>query len=435
MKAPGRATPWTGILRRRPETGGVAILMSIMMLSSLVMAAFAIDLSNARSDRTLADSAADAGALAGAQSLPDAPAARIDARSFAISSLTGGKIGTNATVNVTTPYAMNGNPYPAHRLVNVEVCWASKTGFAAGFGVSAVNVCGSATAFKSGATPCGLCILGPSGRTLSVAGNGVLRVTNADVHVNSNGNPAAGVDGNSSGGVTSTGAIRILGTYQQPNPGTFSPMPVTGVPAIPDPLADLPVPSVSGPYRGSIVHTGSSDLTLQPGIYDSILSESRGVLTFSPGVYVIRVGLTLQKSAQAPVPSVVGNGVLLYFGCALYPTPCASGGQIGAGISMAGSTTFSISGMTSGTYTNLPIFFDRNNTASMTVLGGTLNQINGTIYARSAHYYMAGNTGSISHNGAVVVGRATTTGSSRFDIAFDADYAHPILGRSTILVQ
>lgn len=406
-----------------------------MMLVSLVMAAFAIDLSNARSDRTLADSAADSGALAGAQSLPDSAAARLDARSYATSALAGGESVATPVITVTTPYTMSGNPYPAHRLVNVRVCWGSPTGFAAAFGISKVDVCGSATAYKTNGTPCGLCVLGPAGRTLSIAGNGMLRIDGADVHVNSGGTPAAGVDGSASGGVATDGTIRILGTYQQPNPGTFSPTPITGVAAIPDPLAGVPVPSVAGPYRGSVTHTGPEDLTLQPGIYDSILSDSRGVLTFSPGIYVIRTGLTLQKNAQAPVPSVVANGVLLYFGCSLYPTPCLSGGQVGAGISMSGSTTFSISGMTTGPYTNLPIFFDRDNTASMTILGGTLNQINGTVYARSAHYRMAGNSGSISHNGAVIVGRVTTTGSSTFTIAFDTDYAPPVLGRTTILVE
>jgi len=410
-------------------------MMAIMMLVSLVMAAFAIDLSNARSDRTLADSAADSGALAGAQSLPDPALARLDAREYATAALTGGETGTGATVTVTTPYTMSGNAYPAHRLVNVRVCWNSPTGFAAAFGIPSVNVCGVATAFKTNGTPCGLCVLGTTGRTLSIAGNGTLRVTGADVHVNSNGTPAAGVEGTATGGVTTDGVIRILGTYQQPSPGTFSPTPITGVPAIPDPLSTIPVPSVAGPYRGSVAHTGPENLTLQPGIYDSILSESRGVLTFSPGIYVIRTGLTLQKSAQAPVPSVVGDGVLLYFGCSLYPTPCLSGGQTGAGISMSGSTTFRISGMTSGPYTNLPIFFDRNNTASMTILGGVLNRIDGVVYARSAHYSMAGSSGSISHNGAVVVGRTTTTGSSNFTVAFTTDYAHPVLGRHTFLVE
>ncbi|HEX9696586.1 MAG TPA: Tad domain-containing protein [Actinomycetota bacterium] len=418
---------------RRPETGGVAVLTAIMLLVALVMAGFALDLSNARSDTTLADSAADSGALAGAQSLPDASAARADASSYATTSLNGGETGTGSTITVTTPYSMSGNPYPAARLVNVRVCWDSPTGFAAAFGFSSVNVCGSATAYKVGGTPCALCVLAPSDRTLSIAGNGVLSVTGGDVHVNSNGTPAAGVDGAASGGVTTDGVIRILGTYQQPNPGTFSPTPITGVPAIADPLTDVPAPSVAGPFRGSVSNS-SSDLTIQPGIYDSISSSSTGRLTFAPGIYVIRQGLSLSKSSSAPVPSVVGDGVLLYFACASYPTPCTPG-QSGAGISMSGSTTFSFSGPTSGPYTNMVIFSDRNNTASHTLLGGALNQITGTVYARSGHYYMSGNSGSLSHNGAVIVGRATTTGAASFSIAFDTDYAHPSLGRNTILVE
>lgn len=323
---------------RPSEAGGVAVMTAIMLVVTLAMSAFAVDLSTARSDITLVDSAADAGALAGAQSLPDALGARTDANGYTTAALRGGQAGLGETITITTPYSMAGNPYPAARLINVRVCWNSPTRFAAALGIASIGVCGSATAYKVGDTPCGLCVLKPSGRAVTVAGNGSLSVSGADIHINSNGTPAAAVEGSSTGRVTTTGTIRIKGTYQQPAPGTFSPTPLTGIEPIPDPLADVPVPSIAGPFRGSIIH-GPGDLTIQPGIYDSITSSSTGRLTFAPGVYVIRQALTLSKSSSAPIPAVTGSGVMLYFACAMYPTPC-SPGQVGAALTMSGSTTF-----------------------------------------------------------------------------------------------
>lgn len=81
------------------------------------------------------------------------------------------------------------------------------------------------------------------------------------------------------------------------------------------------------------------------------------------------------------------------------------------------------------------IFYDRNNAAALTIVGGASNLVAGTVYAKSAHYFMAGTSGALSHNGAVIVGELTTTGSSNFSISFDTDYAHPLLGRSAILVE
>lgn len=416
------------------ERGGVAVLVALLTVVMLVSAAFAIDLSHARADRTLADSAADAGATAGAQSLPDTAAAATAATAFANSTLDGGQTGTGATVTVTTPYSMTGNPYPPSRLVHVRVCWPSRTTFAGAFGLSSINVCGDATAYKVVSTPCGLCVLKSSGLTLSSTGDGALWVNGADIHVNSNGSPAAKITNPSSGGIKTDGTIRMDGSFDQAAPGQFAPTPVTGVPPIPDPLASLGVPSVAGPNQGSASVSGSSSVTLSPGIYDSITSSSSGQITLNPGIYVIKNKISLNKAPSAGNTSLKGNGVLLYFACSSYPTPCA-GGESGADMSLSGGATYDLTAMSSGALAGVAIYYDRNSTSSLSLTGSSQSFLRGAIYMKSGSLSLTGSSGAFTLASAVIVGSVTKTGSSQINLTFDDAYAPSILGRSTILVE
>lgn len=78
---------------------------------------------------------------------------------------------------------------------------------------------------------------------------------------------------------------------------------------IPDPLLYLPTPTVAlgvdPTSRGSVSVSGNSNVTLYPGIYQSI-SITGGTVRFVPGVYIIRPG----KSSQTNVLKITGGNVV-----------------------------------------------------------------------------------------------------------------------------
>jgi Flp pilus assembly protein TadG len=248
---------------------------------------------------------------------------------------------------------------------------------------------------NSNGPPCGFCVLASSGTALTVAGNGSLTV-NAPVTVNSNSSSSIQMNGNHSH-LTATSISTVGGVSGN---GIVSPTPKTGAQLVPDPLAGLPVPSgltaKSSPASGG-------NVTINPGIYTTI-NRSGGTLTMTPGTYVIKTGLTHSNG------SIVGNGVTIYFACSAYPTPCNSG-QAGAGWSVSGQATETLTAPTSGTYKGLLIFFDRNNTASMAWSGQGVVNTTGTIYAKSGLLSTSGNSSGPNLHSLVVVGRASISGN------------------------
>ena len=75
------------------------------------------------------------------------------------------------------------------------------------------------------------------------------------------------------------GSIGVVGSYSGP-PDSFTPTPAHA-PYLPDPLAKVPVPSVSGSSGGNV--ECNSTMSLNPGVYDSITAGSNCNLTLNPG--------------------------------------------------------------------------------------------------------------------------------------------------------
>lgn len=82
--------------------------------------------------------------------------------------------------------------------------------------------------------------------------------------------------------------------------GNFLPLPVTGCSAVPDPLAGLTPPSsedCAGAAKGTTFKKGSH--TLSPGTYCGGLElMAQAVVTFEPGVYVIKNGPLIFRSGS-----------------------------------------------------------------------------------------------------------------------------------------
>jgi hypothetical protein len=240
--------------------------------------------------------------------------------------------------------------------------------------------------------------LNPSGLTLD-GQNGDVTISGGNVIVNSTASTAASLNPNGHVKITTSGGS-IGGPAAPANfsGAGYSPAP-TNMGAVTDPLANVPQCGNGSPGTTNYCPTTSrndSNSTLSPGVYDTI----SGSHTLNPGVYVITGGITLHGNDL-----IQGDGVMMYFACGNYPTPCASG-ESGAGITATGNGALRITGITQAQctaaaslcpYVGMMSFADRNNTATQTWRGNGTNEngqasgISGTIYMKSGTMDLRGN--------------------------------------------
>ena len=418
------------------EDGAVAVLVAVLAVVLFAAAAFAVDLGAAWSERRHAQTAADAAALAGAQAIGSAdPTATAGA--YAANNGLGG-----AAVNVPPTSGANVGDSSC---VEVIVDNTIPTVFAGVIGTAEIDVNARAVACSStlpGHGPCALCILGPSGLTLSGNGNTTIAVPNGGIVVNSDSDPAVRINGNADvtaermGGPSAPSGWEVIGN------GSFNPAPVTQA-AIPDPLAHIPMcpaagtpnpcPTGSGtPVNVSL--NGNNTETLSPGVYGTISANGNSSLTFSPGNYVIgslsaagNADLTLGAGTYvfksgfsfAGNGALDANGVTLYFACSSYPTPCNGGGQAGSSFTCTGNCDMDVSAPTSGPFDGLSMFADRNNTSSDYQISGNGSTFGGTIYLKSGGVRCNGNCGSL--NSYVVVKQFVLNGNASVTVDGDPD--------------
>jgi len=176
------------------------------------------------------------------------------------------------------------------------------------------------------------------------------------------------------GGISLTGGIDCGGS-------TCTPTAKTGIPPVPDPLAYLPAPAVpTGTVFGDYTYPGTTPATLQPGTYDKITIQKPGHVTFAAGLYILR---DVFKIADAGVTiDNAGDGVTFY-------TTTSKGS-----ITIGSVQSLTLNAPTTGTYRGILLFQDRTDTQDATVSSGTVINLNGTIYMKSAQLSYTGGSGS-----------------------------------------
>jgi hypothetical protein len=465
-------------LRLGEEDGIVVVMVAVMLVILLLAGAFVVDLGQARQRARNQQNAADAGALAGAPGLPGSvsasPSAHRFAASYAFETL---QLGTapaatpcpalsevpaghtqcfhasagDTWVYVTTPWGPDpvadaSISAPDLNQVNVRVCSDTVTGLARIIGVTNIRPCRNATAINTlqrSPFQCALCVMRTSGSdALLLNGNRDVTVTGGDIVVNSSAACAARIPGN--GHIIASGAITIVQPASSCSSGSggFSPA-TTQVPApIDDPLADLPLPPHPGcsmpPPQGppascnNITLDQNDTAVIHPGHWRKIDVSGNARLTMLPGIYVIRgdpsgVGLRISGGG-----SVTANGVMLVFTCEAYPNPCPAG-QPAARLNWSGNGSFTLTAPTTlvgdlAKYNGMAIYYDRNNTAPLTLVGEGPLSVTGTIYALNSPLTITRNANTTVLNSAVVVNTARLDGNVNFSISFNADENVKTLG-------
>ncbi len=260
---------------------------------------------------------------------------------------------------------------------------------------------------------------------LNLSGNASISIPDI-IDVDSNSSTAISASGNAS--VTAT-SIQVVGGYSTSGNARLNPKPATGAASFTDPLAGLPIPSMSG-SRTAVSVAGNSSLTINPGIYNSISVGGNGKLTLNTGVYVIAGG----GFAVSGNGTVSGSGVMIYNAGSAYPS---AGGSFG-GISFSGNTTANLSAPTSGPYAGVLIFQSHDNYRAL-ALSGNASASGGTIYAADAALVLSGNA-NIPHLTAVVNTLSLSGGAFQLAEGASSDFvsstANQILfGVLTVAVQ
>jgi Flp pilus assembly protein TadG len=290
--------------------------------------------------------------------------------------------GTNSVVTVNIP-PLSGSFAGKPGYVEVLVQYDQQRAFSNLFGSGAMPVTarsvarGMWVAFNTG-----LLVLDPTspGSLTSTGGGGVNITGGASIIVDSN-NPAA-AQGKGTGNLAApefdiTGTPGTLTTGGGAFVGTID----SGVPPTPDPLRYLPQPDPSTMTVQSdhpLHIAGTNPVTLQPGVYKGGISISgQGSVTLMPGIYYMQGG-GFSATGQG---NLTGNGVMFF------NAPQSNSDNI----NLAGLGSMNITPPTSGIYTGLTIFQDRNATIPLSVSGNGATSITGTFYAAKALLGVTGN--------------------------------------------
>ena len=216
--------------------------------------------------------------------------------------------------------------------------------------------------------------LDPSANSaLNFSGNATVSLPTCIAASNSSSTSAvnAAIDLNGSSTVVAEG-IYTAGGYSVNGAAslTTTNAPITNGSTIPDPYANLTVPSYSGCNQNNYQKTGHSTVTLSPGVYCNGIRIQGGTVNLQPGVYIIDRG------------DLVVNGTTTLNGTGVTIILTSSTGTGYGNVTINGGATINLSAPTSGAYAGVVFYQDRNAGTSGTnrFNGGANMNITGAIY-------------------------------------------------------
>lgn len=353
-----------------------------------------------------ADAAAYAGALenrAGSDPATIGVAATTQATSNGWSAATG-------TITVNTPPVSGAN-----RTANaVEVLLTQNTPrfFSALFATQPIVTGARAVAIaQTAGNACVLALAKTASGAVQVQGNSTLNLTGCDVMSNSVASDSVNVWGSarlsancveSAGGITNKAGLILSGCR----------VGITQAPRVADPFAALPTPS-PGPNQS--IPNGHGTVTLQPGAYRSGMSLS-GTVVLSPGTYYVTGG-DFSVNANA---NVSGSGVTIYL-------------VAGSQVSMMGNASVALSAPTSGAYSGILFYGDRNAAGGLNKFNGDASSsLTGDIYFPTQTVNYLGNFSGSNGCTQIVADQVQWNGNATVAVNCAAYGMNPIPARQTV---
>jgi hypothetical protein len=361
----------------------MVVWMALLLAAIVGMVALVTDGGRMFTERQHVQATADASALAAAQVLYQEYSTNQgfdtqgNARAAALQMAAANGItdGTNGVVTVNIP-PLSGDFTGLAGYAEVIVSRPIDSTFSAIFHARQLSISGRATArgIQTGSpSVSGFYVLASTGRGAFHATGTTNLTVSGSLYVNSSDSLADQTDNGSS--ITAT-SFKFVGAGYNP---TALNGPITQpAPPVADPLAALPPPAFSDyPMRSGSPSNISGTTTLLPGVYIGGITISSGNITLQPGLYLMDGG-----GFKVNNGTVNGTGVMIYSG--------ADSRQIPGGISIAGGATVNLSPPTSGTYSGVTIFQDRQENNKLTIGASNNKNISGAIYAPAAEVDLSG---------------------------------------------
>jgi hypothetical protein len=364
--------------------------VSIALVVLIGIAALAVDVGDLWTTRRLMQSAADSGAVAGADEIAlggsgsAITAAAKDATSHNGFTDGAARAGTSNTVTVAVHNPPTSGPYAANsNAVEVDVSQSQPTYFMKVLGWQAVPVSTTAVAVTLGSGSC-IYSLDPhlSGAT-TVGGTASVNST-CGLYNNSDSSSALTVSG---GGTITAPLVGVVGGTSV-NGGGSTP-PTTGIARFGDPLAYIAAPS-SGSCASFSTQTLSGSYSPQT-FCGGIKVNAGSTVTFSPGLYIINGGgMTINGGA-----TVSGTGVTFYLTGA---NKSSAGPKNYAGVNINSTATVNFSApcdSSSGGVPGMLFFQDRSITTGVgsTINGSASSNFSGAIYFPTTGLGYSGGSG------------------------------------------
>jgi hypothetical protein len=377
--------------RFRSEGGNVVIIFALTLPLLIGGAAFGVETSYWYLKEVQLQAAADAAAYAGViEKRAGSSNATITsvATQLAVSNGFDSSIGTIA---VHTPPTSGANQ--AGLAVEVILNQPVQRYFTKLFSNSAViENARAVAAFTPSGNACILALNPTKSKSILFSGNSSIDVKGCEIMSNSNASDAIKTQGSSTtkaGCLISAGGVDLSG-------GTVTlgcPHAVSNAMPIPDPFANVPEPTASGPCLSG---NGS---TLSPGKYCSGL-DLKNTVTMNAGMYYISGG-DLKVNANA---NISGNGVTIYLAGA-------------SRVSMNGNSTVVLSAPTSGNYAGILFFGDRANSGATmnTFNGNSAAKLTGFLYFKTQGVRYLGNLSGVKGCTRIVADNIDWTGNSTID--------------------
>lgn len=380
------------------SAGSITILAALSVPILLGICALAVDASHTYLVRRQLQTAADAGALAGAMALSlgqsssvskatqlanaNAPAGfGVVAKSSDVTFGAYDPSGASLVASRTSPSAVQ---VVAHR--DSAHSNSLPASFAQTFGIGTFDISAKAIATMA-QKPCLIILSRSASPALSVTGSAGMNAETCIVAVNSSAANAAIATAQAT-----AKKFCFVGGYS----GSFFPT-AQHCPAVSDPLLAIPEPS---PAPCATVPAIKGNVTLQPGTYcQDIVATGSSKVTFAPGAFYLK-GAKLAVTQSA---SLISQGSTIFLDAT-------------SSLAVSTSGAVNLSAPTSGVYKGLTIFQSRSAASSTTnsLVGGGNYVIKGTIYAPSTQLKMAsvGSTAQDAYVSSIVVGVLTLSGDS-----------------------
>ena len=437
----------------RREEGQTLVLTALCMTAMLGFMALAVDVGLLFRSKRNMQTAADAAALAAAQSYMwtglTTSAQTAGKGASSTNGYTDGTNGTTVTINVPP---LSGPNTGSAGFVEAIVSQPVGMAFMGITGRNIVNV--SARAVAATPTNGNACIwlMAPSGNGLNVKGAYDIEAPGCGIYVNSPDPNALKVTGN--GGTTNAAFLNVVGQ----NSGNHTTQPTSdtlnaGVRS--SPWGNLPGPSYPGDCTTPPFNTTSITTSNEASFSGS---ASNNVICFSASNVTIGNGVVLPGAASGVVYLFEGNvtiptGATVQFGTGQVSpstgctTNCTFSHEQGATVDLAGTTStinqasnslinmYAPATQTS-TYDGIAILQPETNTTELQIQFGSNNQVlDGYIYAPGATVFMQDNGGGVTAAG--IVAGTLSENSSTLDIYTNYDTSHSTttINRTLVLVE